>query len=162
MLEFLKSNDALFLVMVVLQISDVATGMMCVQKRGTFDVLKLRTGIVKKIGDWFFIAVSFLAAHVLIQLGGVLDMDFTLSRTLGWLVLATMLYKECRSVFDNLQCIGITVPPILSKVLLLAGREFDGVLELPSSELEGMNLQLNKSLDKLVDTDVVHIKVKSH
>lgn len=160
MLEFLKSNDALFLVMAALQISDTATGMMCVQKRETFSGKKLRTGILKKIGDWFFIAVSFLAAHVLVQLGGVLDMDFTQSRTLGWLVLATMLYKECRSVFDNLQCLGLSIPPVLSKALLLAEKEFDGVLALPSNRDAGINLQLNKSLEELDKTDVVHVRVK--
>lgn len=159
-LEFLRSNDSLFLVMAALQISDVATGIMRLHGREAFDGRKLRTGIVKKIGDWFFIAVSFLASHILVQLGDLLDMDFTLSRTLGWLVLATLLYKECRSLFENLQSLGVAIPPILSKVLLLAEQKFDGILELPGDTDSGINLRLEKPIDELAKTDVVHIRVK--
>lgn len=160
MREFLESNDMIFVALVTLQILDVATGVICVQKRGPFDTKKLTGGVAKKIGDWFFVAASFLASHILIRLGDLLSMDFTLSRTLGWLVVASLLYKECRSCFDNLQCLGILIPKPLSAALLLGEKEFDGTLKLPNENEAQMQLNFTKSLDQLSDKDIVHIKVQ--
>lgn len=160
MREFIDSNDMIFLTLVALQILDVATGVLCVHKREPFDTKKLTGGIAKKIADWFFVAVSFLASHILVRLGGLLDMDFALSRTLGWLVVVSLLYKECRSCFDNLQCLGVSIPKPFISLLLLGEKEFDGALKLPDRDGSELSLQLNKSLDQLGDSDVVHIKVQ--
>lgn len=160
MREFVDSNNMIFVALVGLQILDVATGVLCVHKREPFDTRKLTGGIAKKMGDWFFVAVSFLASHILVRLGGLLDMDFALSRTLGWLVVASLLFKECRSCFENVQCLGIFIPKPLQSILLLGEREFDGALKLPSENGSELSLQLNKSLDELSTADTVHIKVQ--
>lgn len=161
MLAFLKSDDVLFLVLGLLQVMDVVTGLISVHKRGVFDSKKLSAGIAKKIGDWFFVAMAFLASYILVRIGALFP-EFSLesSRTLGWLVLATMLYKEFRSVFDNLQCLGMSIPPILSKTLLLAEKDFDGVLSLPTLGADGVALKLNKDLDQLAESDTIHVKVQ--
>lgn len=160
MREFIDSNNMIFLALVGLQILDTVTGVLCVHKREPFNAKKLTGGIAKKIFDWFFVAVSFLASHILLRLGCLLDMDFALSRALGWLVVASLLYKECRSCFDNLQCLGVSIPKPLSSVLLLGEKEFDGALLLPDGDQSGINLKLNKSLDELSTSDVMHIKIQ--
>ena len=160
-MTLLTSNESLFLALGLLQVVDVLTGLLSVRKRGTFSSKKLRAGVAKKIGDWLFIAVAFLASYILVRIGTLFpEFNLESSRALGWLVLVTTLYKESRSIFDNLQALGVSIPKPLSAALLLGEGKFDGALYLPHENGEQIKLDLSKSLDKLSESDTIHIKVQ--
>lgn len=160
-MALLTSNDSLFLALGLLQIMDVLTGLLSVHTHGIFDSKKLRAGVAKKIGDWLFIAAAFIASYILVKIGTLFpEFNLESSRALGWLVLVTTLYKESRSIFDNLQSLGVPIPKPFMSLLLLGEKEFDGALQLPDRDGSELSLQLNKSLDQLSDSDVVHIKVR--
>lgn len=158
MKDFLSSNDVLFLVLAVVQVVDTATGIGRVRSRD-FSASKLKSGLLTKIADWAYIAIAFGAAYVLSRLGNALEVNFRLARILGWVMLASVLYKEVRSVFDNLSEIGIPVPTILKKALTLSEEEFDGELTFPSDSL-GVSLKLNKTLPELDGKTAIKVKLK--
>lgn len=152
------SNNLLFLVLAILQILDTATGVFSAEKGHAFDKNKMQVGLATKVWDWVFVAVAFLIAHILVLLGGVLDVNLQLSRTLGWVVLASSLYKETRSVLSNLAKLGIALPGVLVRALSLAEKSIDGSLTLPTNGGQ-IGLQLDKSLEELQKSDVIKIKV---
>lgn len=158
MKDFLLSNDVLFFVLAIMQIVDILTGIGRIGAK-EFSAAKLKSGLLKKIADWVYIAVAFGAAYVLVRLGDALEINFRLARVLGWVMLASVLYKETRSVCDNLSDLGVPVPVILQKALTLSEKEFDGELTLPSDE-EGMTLKLNKTLPELDGKSTIRVKLK--
>lgn len=159
MKDFLSSNDVLFLVLAIVQVIDICTGIGKVGSKREFSVAKMKVGLLKKIADWIYIAVAFVVSCILTRLGSVLEINFTLSRILGWVMLASVLYKETRSIADNLSALGIPIPMVLQKALVLAEKEFDGELTLPSDE-STMSLKLNKSLPELDGKDTITVKVR--
>lgn len=159
MKDFLSSINVLFLVLAILQAIDICTGIGKIGSKTQFSTRLLVVGVFKKFADWVYIGVGFLIPCVLTHLGSVLDVDFSISATLGWIVLASILYKEIRSVFDNFSELGMPVPGILQKALVLAEKEFDGELALPTDEVS-FALNLNKTLPELTEKDTVTLKLK--
>lgn len=141
------------------QVADIVTGLLKIRDKDAFSDKRLKTGLINKAADWVLVALAFVMVHVLILLGGSMGVDFGLSRTMGWMVLASMLYKEIRSIFDNLSALGIAIPPIFLRSLNLVKQEFDGELTLPDNE-EEMQLKLNKTLPELNGKDVIQIRIK--
>lgn len=159
MKDFVSSSDVLFLVLAIAQAIDICTGIWKTRSSGQFSTKTMTTGLCRKLADWIYIGIGFLIPCVLIHFGNVLGVDFTVSRTLGWVVLASIMYKETRSIFENLSTIGMPVPEILKKALVLAGKEFDGDLTLPTDE-DAFALNLNKSLPELNEKDTITLRVK--
>lgn len=159
MKDFLTSSRALFVVLAVMQLADITTGTAASPTRSKFSSKTLISGVLKKVLDWVFVLFSFLAAHVLALVGASIGVDLSLSETLGWVMVASLLYKECRSLFDNLQCLGVPIPAVLERSLLLAEREADGYLKLPG-EGSSMELKLSDSMQDLQTKDIVRIKVE--
>lgn len=77
-------------------------------------------GVLKKLGYWLMILVSFGASAVFIEIGMVLDINLQITTLLGWFVLASLLVNEIRSICENFVEAGFNVPNILIKGLAVA------------------------------------------
>lgn len=93
-------------------------------------------GIIKKVGYWVIILVSFLTAKIFISLGtDVLNVDLTFLTMIGWFTLATLLVNEARSILENLIECGYNVPAFLIKGLAVA----DKLINDKTDEIDDIN-----------------------
>lgn len=75
-------------------------------------------GILKKVGYWIVILVSFLIPNMFIHLGqDMFGINLSFLALLGWFTLATLLINEIRSILENLVKCGCNVPDFLIKGL---------------------------------------------
>jgi toxin secretion/phage lysis holin len=79
-------------------------------------------GILKKLGYWLMILVSFAAAAVFIEIGNTIGVDLGITALLGYFVLASLLVNEIRSIIENFVEAGYNVPPVLTKGLEVADK----------------------------------------
>lgn len=71
-------------------------------------------GILKKLGYWIIIAVSFLISEVFVRMGNdLLHIKLTFLTMIGWFTLACLMVNEVRSILENLVECGYRVPHIL-------------------------------------------------
>lgn len=107
----------LFLGYLILNILDYITGTIKSKVNKTESSNKGLYGIIKKIGYWILILISFLISFLLVQLGAKLDMNLKFIMLFGWFTLACLIINESRSIIENLIEIGIEVPTLLTKGL---------------------------------------------
>jgi toxin secretion/phage lysis holin len=115
----------LFGVFLLFNIADYITGIMksrMANKINSNDGLK---GIIKKLGYWLMILVSFAAGYWFIAMGQLLGIDLKITSLLGWFVLASLTVNELRSILENFVEAGYNVPKILIKGLEVANRAFN-------------------------------------
>lgn len=79
-------------------------------------------GVLKKLGYWLMIMVSFGASAAFVEVGKIINLDLGVTTLLGWFVLASLLVNEARSICENLVEMGVNVPTILVKGLQAANR----------------------------------------
>lgn len=79
-------------------------------------------GVLKKMGYWMMIAVSFGASAVFIEIGATLGINLQITVLLGWFVLASLIVNELRSILENFVEMGYDVPKILVKGLEVADK----------------------------------------
>lgn len=78
-------------------------------------------GLVKKMLYWLLIAVAFVTASVLTELGdGFIGVDLSFLSLLGWFCLASLMVNEIRSILENFVEMGYYVPAFLAKGLQVA------------------------------------------
>ncbi len=78
-------------------------------------------GIIKKVGYWAILLVSFLIPNLLVQfLDDMLHIDTGFLLLFGWFTLATLLINELRSILENLVEAGFNVPVFLIQGLAVA------------------------------------------
>lgn len=77
-------------------------------------------GVLKKMGYWLMILVSFGASAIFIEIGTVLDVNLQITTLLGWFVLASLAINELRSICENFVEAGFNVPNILIRGLQVA------------------------------------------
>jgi phage-related holin len=82
-------------------------------------------GIIKKLGYWLMVLVSFAAGYWFIAMGQLLGIDLKITSLLGWFVLASLTVNELRSILENFVEAGYNVPKILIKGLEVANRAFN-------------------------------------
>lgn len=71
-------------------------------------------GILKKLGYWIIIAVSFLMSTVFVRLGkDILGINLDFLTMIGWFTLACLMVNEVRSIFENLVECGYNIPSVL-------------------------------------------------
>lgn len=78
-------------------------------------------GILKKLGYWVIVAVSFLMSTVFVHLGkDILGINLDFLTMIGWFTLACLMVNEVRSIFENLVECGYNIPSVLINGLEIA------------------------------------------
>ena len=113
----------LFVAYLFLNVLDWLSGWYKARKLGEESSKVGIKGIIKKVGYWIIITVSFLMPAIFINLGhdmlGI-NLDFLLM--LGWFTLACLLVNEIRSILENLVECGYRIPVILIKGLAVTDK----------------------------------------
>lgn len=122
-------NWYLFAGYLLLNVIDWITGWMKSRIAGVENSQKGLTGVIKKIGYWLMILVSFLIGTLLIKMGEILGIDLQITTLLGWFVLASLIINEVRSILENFVEAGYHPPAILTKGLAVASKLIDEVTD---------------------------------
>ena len=112
----------LFALFLAFNVADWITGWMKSRIAGKENSQAGWKGVLKKLGYWLMIMVSFGASAVFIEIGEVLSVDLQITVLLGWFVLASLLVNEIRSICENFVEAGFDVPEILIKGLEVADK----------------------------------------
>lgn len=112
----------LFAVFLLLNVIDWITGWMKSRIAKQENSVKGWQGVLKKIGYWLMIMVSFALSAIFIELGDTLGIDLGVTTLLGWFVLASLLVNEARSIIENFVEAGFNVPAILINGLEVADK----------------------------------------
>lgn len=108
-------------------IIDYITGCLKSRLMGTVNSSKGLTGLLKKLGYWLMIIVAFGASAVFIEIGEVIGVDLTITTSIGWFVLASLIVNELRSIIENFVQAGYDVPSFLTKGLAVAKKAVESV-----------------------------------
>lgn len=112
----------LFLGFLGFNIADFITRWIAARLTGTENSRKGMIGILKKLGYWIMIAVSFGMSAIFIELGKVIGVNLQVTSLLGWFVLGALIINEIRSILENLVDAGYHPPKILVKGLETANK----------------------------------------
>ena len=112
----------LFVLFLLLNAIDWGTGWMKSRINNVENSKAGLKGVLKKLGYWLMIMVSFGASAAFVEVGKIINLDLGVTTLLGWFVLASLLVNEARSICENLVEMGVNVPPILVKGLQAANR----------------------------------------
>lgn len=96
---------SLFLLYFVLNLIDIFMGIIKEKK--------LNFNIIKKLGNWILIFVSFLMAASLEEIGSLIEINLTFFTFLGWSVLAFLIITECKNILLKIIDIECDVPSFL-------------------------------------------------
>lgn len=100
-------------------------------------------GIIKKVGYWIIILVSFLIPALFIRLGrDLLNINLDFLTLLGWFTLATLLVNEFRSILENLVECGIYVPDFLIRGLAVTEKLIHAGIDFDDEQSEDKNNKL--------------------
>lgn len=112
----------LFALFLLLNIADWITGWLksrIMKKESSVAGWK---GVLKKVGYWLMILVSFAAAAGFIEIGKTIGVDLGITTLLGYFVLASLIVNELRSIIENFTEAGYPVPKILMNGLDVADK----------------------------------------
>lgn len=112
----------LFAFFLFMNVVDYITGCMKSAIAHKINSNKGWTGVLKKLGYWIMIVVAFTFSAFLVEIGGMLGIDFHVTTLLGWFVLASLCINEVRSIIENLVQCGYSVPNVLTKGLEVADK----------------------------------------
>lgn len=112
----------LFVLFLLLNAVDWGTGWMKSRINNVENSKAGLKGVLKKLGYWLMIMVSFGASAAFVEVGKIINLDLGVTTLLGWFVLASLLVNEARSICENLVEMGVNVPTILVKGLQAANR----------------------------------------
>ena len=119
---FLGENWILFVLFLLFNVIDFITGWMKARMTKKENSIKGFKGVIKKLGYWLIILVSFSTSVLFIEIGEVLKIDLSITTMLGWFVLASLAINEIRSIIENIVECGYKVPQILIKGLDIANK----------------------------------------
>ena len=112
----------LFALFLFFNVVDFITGWMKSRLNKKEKSAKGLTGVLKKLGYWIMIMISFSASVLFIEIGNTLGIDLGITTLLGWFVLASLAINELRSIVENLVEAGYNIPNILTKGLEVADK----------------------------------------
>ena len=112
----------LFVLFLLFNVIDFITGWMKARMTKKEHSIKGFKGVIKKLGYWLIILVSFSTSVLFIEIGEVLKIDLSITTMLGWFVLASLAINEIRSIIENIVECGYKVPQILIKGLDIANK----------------------------------------
>lgn len=118
----------LFAAFLILNVADYITGIIKAKFFNVENSNKGLKGIVKKVGYWVVIAISFFIAFYFADMGQMIGVDLGFTTIIGWFTLATFIINEIRSILENLVAVGVDVPGFLTKGLEVAAKKMkDGI-----------------------------------
>lgn len=132
----LGDHWVLFVLFLSLNLGDYLTRWMAARLTGTENSKAGWFGILKKIGYWIMIALSFEISIIFMEIGNTLGLDLQVTALLGWFVLATLTVNEIRSILENLVEAGYDVPVVLIKGLEIANKAIDGKIKIGDDGIE--------------------------
>ena len=112
----------LFVLFLLFNVIVFITGWMKARMTKKENSIKGFKGVIKKLGYWLIILVSFSTSVLFIEIGEVLKIDLSITTMLGWFVLASLAINEIRSIIENIVECGYKVPQILIKGLDIANK----------------------------------------
>lgn len=120
---FTNGVSILLLLLLLTNVIDWITGTLKarVLKKENSDVG--RKGIVKKIGCWIIVLISFILSIAFQIMGDIAEINVGVSSYVSVFVLVTLIVNEIRSVMENLIECGIKVPEVLVKGLELFNKK---------------------------------------
>ena len=118
----LVENWIFFVLILLFNVIDFITGWMKARMTKKENSIKGFKGVIKKLGYWLIILVSFSTSVLFIEIGEVLKIDLSITTMLGWFVLASLAINEIRSIIENIVECGYKVPQILIKGLDIANK----------------------------------------
>lgn len=118
-------NSFLFAFYLFLNLSDYITGSINARIHKKESSKKGDNGIIKKIGYWILILISFALPAIFIQLGKIIKIDFQITTLFSWFILCSLMINECRSIIENLTSMGCTVPKILIEGLEIIDKKIN-------------------------------------
>lgn len=117
----------LFLLFLILNVADWFTGWMKSRINNKENSVAGWKGVLKKLGYWLMIAVSFAISVGFIEIGNVIGVDLGITTLLGWFVLASLIVNEVRSIVENFVEAGYNVPMVLQEGLEVADKVINKV-----------------------------------
>lgn len=114
---YLWNNASVFIIYLVLNVIDTITGTLKAKKQHVENSRKGLQGIIRKLGCWILIFVSFLVSIAFVDIGKRLNLNLKVMFCLGWYVLGAMILNELRSIIENLVQLHVFIPKILTKGL---------------------------------------------
>lgn len=166
---FLGVHWVLFAGFLVLNVIDWVTGWMKSTLTNKTNSSKGAKGVLKKLGYWIMILLSFSASALFIEIGQTIGVDLQITTLLGYFVLASLILNEIRSIIENFVEAGYKVPGILTKGLQVAEKIIEkenaiGTLFIDTSEEESdtYHFHYDAPMEELKDKDTVTLKVDSN
>lgn len=163
------SHQFLFVAYAVLNILDALSALIVAASTHTYDSSKLVKGLVRKVGYWILILVSFGMGMIFERLGEVLSIDLSVSYIVGWFVLALLIFHEFRSILQSVGQMGVPIPKILTDILSIAETEvekmeesYDGrmVVNLSDPEKDVYRLEYDGNIADIADKTELRLKVE--
>lgn len=121
----------LFLAFAILNIADYITGLVKAKMKKKESSNKGLSGIIKKVGYWAVVAISFFIGFYFAEMGEMIGIDLGFAEFVGWFTLAAFIINEIRSVLENLVEMGVEVPEFLTKGLEAAEKKIKNNDSLP-------------------------------
>ena len=115
--ELFSGQRVLFFGYLILNVVDFITGTIKARITKTESSSKGLTGIIKKVGYWILILITFLASYMLSNLGDLININIEFVVLFGWFTLGCLIINEFRSILENLSELGIKLPAFLIKGL---------------------------------------------
>ena len=112
----------LFALFLLFNVIDYITGWMKSRLNKKENSVKGLQGVLKKLGYWIMIMISFSASVLFIEIGNTLGINLEITTLLGWFVLASLAINELRSIVENLVEAGYNIPMIFTKGLEVADK----------------------------------------
>ena len=107
----------LFAAFLILNAVDYITGVIKARVFYKENSNKGLRGIIKKVGYWVVIALSFFIGFSFESMGSFIGVNLGFIKMVGWFTLATFIINEIRSILENLVILGVDVPIFLTKGL---------------------------------------------
>ena len=115
--ELFSGQRVLFLGYLILNVVDFITGTIKARITKKESSPKGLIGILKKVGYWILILITFLASYMLSNLGNLINIDINFVILFGGFTLGCLIINEFRSILENLSELGINLPDFLIKGL---------------------------------------------
>ena len=115
--ELFRGQRVLFFGYLILNVVDFITGTIKARITKKESSSKGLIGILKKVGYWILILITFLASYMLSNLGDLINIDIDFVILFGWFTLGCLIINELRSILENLSEVGINLPDFLIKGL---------------------------------------------